>query len=119
MTVRLLPTVRCFLGPNGSIYKLRGRDLLARVIEDDERKHWPIDPPDPVDAIRDRMETGNFSQPDPGRLLGSRQHASDILVRRPWTPADYGQAWKLLQDCGIPVEALIRAAARVHRAAAE
>jgi HTH-type transcriptional regulator/antitoxin HigA len=27
-------------------------DLLALVIEDYERKHWPIDPPDAVDAIR-------------------------------------------------------------------
>ena len=29
-------------------------DLLALVIEDYEKKHWPVDPPDPVDAIRYR-----------------------------------------------------------------
>lgn len=33
-------------------------DLLALVIEDYERKFWPIDPPNPVGAIRYRMETG-------------------------------------------------------------
>jgi HTH-type transcriptional regulator/antitoxin HigA len=33
-------------------------DLLALVIEDYERKNWPIDPPDPIEAIRYRMETG-------------------------------------------------------------
>ncbi len=32
-------------------------DLLALIIEDYERKHWPIEAPDPVDAIRYRMET--------------------------------------------------------------
>jgi len=57
-------------------------DLLALVIADYERRHWPIDPPDPVDAIRYRMETGGFSQADLERLLGSRQRASDILNRK-------------------------------------
>ena len=33
-------------------------DLLALVIADYERRHWPIDAPDPVGAIRYRMETG-------------------------------------------------------------
>ena len=33
-------------------------DLLALIIEDYERKCWPIEPPDTVDAIRYRMEAG-------------------------------------------------------------
>jgi HTH-type transcriptional regulator/antitoxin HigA len=41
-------------------------DLLALVIEDYERQRWPIEPPDPVDAIRYRMETGRFTQADLG-----------------------------------------------------
>src|SRR5215470_6519862 len=57
-------------------------DLLALVIEDYERKHWPIEPPDTIDAIRYRMETGSYTQADLGRLLGSRQRASDILTRK-------------------------------------
>ena len=35
-------------------------DLLALVIEDYEKKHWPIDPPDPVEAIRYRMASSGF-----------------------------------------------------------
>jgi HTH-type transcriptional regulator/antitoxin HigA len=54
-------------------------DLLALIVEDHERKHWPIDPPEPIDAIRYRMDTGGYTQADLGRLLGSRQRASDIL----------------------------------------
>ena len=52
-------------------------DLLALIIEDYERKHWPIDPPETIDAIRYRMETGGYTQADLGRLLGSPQRASD------------------------------------------
>jgi HTH-type transcriptional regulator/antitoxin HigA len=80
-------------------------DLLALVIEDYERKNWPIDPPDPVEAIRYRMETGGFGQGDLGRLLGSRQRASDILSRK--RRLTMQMAWKLHRDWDIPAEALI------------
>src|SRR4029077_2840809 len=81
-------------------------DLLALVIEDYERKHWPIGPPNPVDAIRYRMETGGFTQADLGRLIGSRQRASDVLARK--RRLTMQMAWKLHRDWGIPAEALIR-----------
>jgi HTH-type transcriptional regulator/antitoxin HigA len=81
-------------------------DLLALVIEDYERKLWPIDPPNPVDAIRYRMETGGYTQSDLGRLLGSRQRASDVLGRKRGLTMQ--MAWKLHRAWGIPAEALIR-----------
>lgn len=81
-------------------------DLLTLVVEDYERERWPIDPPDPVDAIRYGMETRGLTQADLGRLLGSRQRASDILSRR--RPLTMRMAWKLHRDWGIPAEALIR-----------
>ncbi|HZY22968.1 MAG: type II toxin-antitoxin system HigA family antitoxin [Microvirga sp.] len=80
-------------------------DLLALVIADYERRHWPIDPPDPVDAIRYRMETGGFSQADLGRLLGSRQRASDILNRK--RLLTLRMAKKLHREWGVPAEALL------------
>jgi HTH-type transcriptional regulator/antitoxin HigA len=83
-------------------------DLLALVIEDYEKKHWPIDPPDPVEAIRYRMATGGFSQADLGRLIGSRQRASDLLTRK--RRLTMQMAWKLHRDWGIPAEALIQPA---------
>jgi HTH-type transcriptional regulator/antitoxin HigA len=87
-------------------------DLLALVIEDYENKHWPIDPPDPVEAIRFRMETGGLSQADLGRLLGSRQRASDILKRR--RPLTLPMIWKLHREWGIPAEALIKPARQAN-----
>lgn len=81
-------------------------DLLSLVVEDYERERWPIDPPDPVDAIRYGMEMRGLTQADLGRLLGSRQRASDILSRR--RPLTMRMAWKLHRDWGISAEALIR-----------
>jgi HTH-type transcriptional regulator/antitoxin HigA len=79
-------------------------DLLALIIEDYERKCWPIEPPDAIDAIRYRMEMGGYSQADLGRLLGSRQRASDILTRK--RPLTMKMAWRLHREWGIPAEAL-------------
>jgi HTH-type transcriptional regulator / antitoxin HigA len=80
-------------------------DLLALIIEDYERKRWPIEPPEAIDAIRYRMETGGYTQADLRRLLGSRQRASDILTKK--RPLTMSMAWKLHREWGIPAEALI------------
>ena len=80
-------------------------DLLALIIEDYERKRWPIESPDTIDAIRYRMETGGYTQADLGRLLGSRQRASDILTRK--RPLTMRMAWRLHREWGIPAEALL------------
>jgi HTH-type transcriptional regulator / antitoxin HigA len=78
--------------------------LLALVIEDYERKRWPIEPPDAIDTIRYGMETGH-TRADLGRLLGSRQRASDILTGK--RSLTMRMAWKLNREWGIPAEALI------------
>lgn len=80
-------------------------DLMALVIDDYERRHWPVDPPDPIEAIRHGMEIGGRTQSDLGRLLGSRQRASDILRRK--RPLTMKMAWRLHREWGIPAEALI------------
>jgi HTH-type transcriptional regulator/antitoxin HigA len=80
-------------------------DLLALIIEDYERKRWPVEPPNPIDAIRYGMEMGSYTQADLGRLLGSRQRASDILAGK--RSLTMGMAWRLHREWGIPAEALI------------
>src|SRR5438270_5952238 len=84
-------------------------DLLALVIEDYERKRWPIEPPDTIDAIRYRMETGGYTQADLGRLLGSRQRASDILTRK--RPLTMRMAWRLHREWGHSRGSIDRTAA--------
>ena len=83
-------------------------DLLALVIADYEAKHWPIDPPDPIEAIKFRMEQKGYSQNDLAQLLGSRSRASEILSRK--RPLTMEMAWKLNREWGISAESLIRPA---------
>ncbi len=80
-------------------------DLLALVIADYEARHWPIDPPDPIDAIKFRMAQAGYDQGDLAVLLGSRSRASEILSRK--RPLTMDMAWKLNQTWGIPAECLI------------
>jgi HTH-type transcriptional regulator/antitoxin HigA len=88
-------------------------DLLALVIQDYESKRWSIEPPDPIQAIRWRMETAGYTQADLGRLIGSRQRASDILSRK--RRLTMRMAWKLHREWGVPAEALIRPQTRSRR----
>ena len=81
-------------------------DLLALVIADYEAKHWPIEPPDPIEAIKYRMEQGGYRQHDLEVLLGSRSRASEILARK--RPLTLDMARKLNQEWGIPAESLIQ-----------
>ncbi|HIJ38297.1 MAG TPA: XRE family transcriptional regulator [Rhodospirillaceae bacterium] len=81
-------------------------DLLALVIADYEAKHWPIDPPDPVEAIKARMQQTGYGQKDLAALLGSRSRASEVLSRK--RPLTMAMAWKLNREWGIPADCLIR-----------
>ena len=81
-------------------------DLLALVIEDYERKRWPIDPPDPVEAIKYSMELAGRRQADFARLIGSRSRASEILNRKRHLTVE--AIWKLSREWGIPAESLIK-----------
>jgi HTH-type transcriptional regulator/antitoxin HigA len=81
-------------------------DLLALVIEDYERKHWPIDPPDPVEAIKHRMEQAGYRQADFAALIGSRSRASEILNRKRHLTIE--AIWKLAREWHIPADSLIR-----------
>ncbi|WP_081718476.1 helix-turn-helix domain-containing protein [Lutibaculum baratangense] len=81
-------------------------DVLADLIASYEAAHWPIEPADPVDAIRHRMETSGFSHADLARLLGSRVRASELLKRR--GRLSLQAASKLHEEWGIPADALLR-----------
>lgn len=81
-------------------------DVLAALIAEYERRHWPIDPPDPAAAIRARMEQAAYTQADLAQLLGSRSRASEILSGRRALTME--QARRLHEAWNIPAEALIR-----------
>jgi len=80
-------------------------EVLATLIEAYEAKYWPIDPPDPVEAIVQTMELKGQTRKDLERVLGSRSRASEILGRR--RALTVGMAHKIHQAWGIPAETLI------------
>lgn len=57
-------------------------DVIATLIEAYEARHWPIDAPDPIEAIRVRMEQKQLRQRDLEAMIGSRGRVSEILLRR-------------------------------------
>jgi HTH-type transcriptional regulator/antitoxin HigA len=54
-------------------------DLLSTIVEAYEMKHFPILPPDPIDAILFRMEQMNMTKTDMAKYLGSQSRVSEIL----------------------------------------
>jgi HTH-type transcriptional regulator / antitoxin HigA len=81
-------------------------DVLADLIEAYEARVHPVGLPDPVEAIKVRLEERGLSQADLSRMLGSRSRASEILSRRRAITKD--QAHTLHRELGIPAEVLIQ-----------
>jgi len=57
-------------------------DVLVTLVEAYEARHWEIDLPDPVEAIRVRMEDKNLRQVDLVPMIGSRGRVSEVLSRK-------------------------------------
>jgi HTH-type transcriptional regulator/antitoxin HigA len=57
-------------------------DLLVTLVESYEMKHYPIAPPDPIDAIKFRMEQMEMTNADLIQYLGSQSRVSEILNRK-------------------------------------
>ena len=57
-------------------------DVLATLVDAYEREHFSIDSPDPVDAIKFRMEQMGLNRKDLEPFLGSRARVSEVLNKR-------------------------------------
>ena len=57
-------------------------DILVTLVEVYEKRHYPIEAPDPVEFIKNVMEFLGIDQAGLGKLLKSRPRASEILNRR-------------------------------------
>ena len=57
-------------------------DLLITLVESYEEKHYPIAPPDPIDAIKFRMEQMGVSKSEMIKYLGSQSRVSEVLNRK-------------------------------------
>jgi HTH-type transcriptional regulator/antitoxin HigA len=82
-------------------------DALATLIEAYEAKHYPIAPPDPIDAIRFRMDQQGLSVHDLEPMIGRANRVYEILART--RPLTLPMIRRLHKGLGIPAEVLISA----------
>ena len=80
-------------------------DLLALVVETYEKERFPIAPPDPVDAIRFRMDQAGLSQRDLVPYIGSKSKVSEVLSGK--RPLSLRMIRRLHEGLGIPLEVLV------------
>lgn len=83
-------------------------ELLGLLLEDYESKHVNIGLPDPIDAIRFRMDQADLKQRDLIPYLGSANRVSEILARK--RPLTLRMIRALNKSLGIPAEILIQEA---------
>lgn len=81
-------------------------ELLALVIDQFESAYYPIDPPDPIEAIKFRMDQMGLKSKDLVPFIGSASKVSEVLSHK--RPLSLNMIRKLNQGLGIPAEVLIR-----------
>lgn len=81
-------------------------EILGILIEKYENENFPIEFPDPIEAIKFRMEQLNYSQNDLAEIIGLKSRASEILNRKRKLSLDMIR--KLNEKLHIPSEVLIQ-----------
>ena len=81
-------------------------DVLVTLVEDYERKHYQLDLPDPVEAIKFRMEQDGLTAKDLEPMIGKRNRVYEILNKK--RPLTLKMIWRLHEALGIPAESLIK-----------
>lgn len=80
-------------------------EVLVTLVEAYEQKHFSIAPPDPIEAIKFRMEQLGLKQADIADVIGGKNRASEILNRKRELTA------KMMRDLhrkfNIPAESLL------------
>jgi HTH-type transcriptional regulator/antitoxin HigA len=80
-------------------------DVLVTLVQVYEARHVPISPPDPVEAIKFRMEQGGLSVKDLEPLIGKSNRVYEVLNRK--RPLTLAMIRRLHESLGIPAKVLI------------
>ena len=89
-------------------------EILLTLVEAYEAKHYPIDLPDPVEAIKFRMDQAGLTPKDLTPVIGRLNRVYEVLSRK--RPLTLNMIWKLHDKLGIPAECLIQPQ-KMHRPA--
>ncbi len=102
-TARIYELIQLDMRPDAEDQELQ---LLALVVEDYERRHYPVPPPDPIEAIKFRLDQMGITESQLNKLLGGRQRKYDILHKK--RKLSIQMIRKLHQELNIPAEVLIQ-----------
>ena len=81
-------------------------DILVTLVEAYEAKHFPMDLPDPVEAIKFEMERKGLTVKDLEPMIGKSNRVYEILNHK--RSLTLKMIWKLHEGLGIPTESLIK-----------
>jgi HTH-type transcriptional regulator/antitoxin HigA len=81
-------------------------DVLVTLIEAYERKHYPMELPDPIEALKFRMEQLGLTPRDLVPMIGRVNRVYEILAHK--RSLTMPMIWRLHVELGIPAESLIR-----------
>jgi HTH-type transcriptional regulator / antitoxin HigA len=81
-------------------------DVLATLIDAYEAEHFPLDPPDPIEAIKFRMEQQNLTRRDLEEIIGTRTRIAEVLSGK--RGLSIGMIRRLHERLGISAEVLMR-----------
>jgi HTH-type transcriptional regulator / antitoxin HigA len=81
-------------------------DILATLIDAYEAEHDPMDPPDPIEAIKFRMEQQGLTRKDLEPIIGTRTRVAEVLNRKRGLSIDMIR--RLHDRLGISADVLIR-----------
>ena len=80
-------------------------DILATLVQAFEAKHMPITAPDPVEAIKFRMDQNGLTIKDLEPIIGKSNRVYEVLNRK--RPLTLAMIRRLHQSLGIPADVLI------------
>jgi HTH-type transcriptional regulator/antitoxin HigA len=81
-------------------------DVLVTLVEAHENKHYRLDLPDPVEAIKFRMEQKGMTPKDLVPMIGRINRVYEVLSRK--RPLTLAMIQRLHGELGIPAESLIK-----------
>lgn len=81
-------------------------DILATLIDVYETEHYPMDPPDPIEAIKFRMQQQGLTRKDLEPIIGTRTRVAEVLNRK--RNLSIAMIRRLHEKLGLPAEILIR-----------
>ncbi len=87
-------------------------EVMLTLIEAYEAKCFPIDLPDPVEAIKFRMDQAGLTPKDLQPMSGRLNRVYEVLNRK--RPLTLAMVWKLHKELGIPAESLIKPTKELH-----